>query len=82
MSRNRNRFKHLDTLAAALAKRLRVEDAILDGMHRRAGYSITSSASASSVGGTVRPRALAVLRLTTSSNLVGCSTGRSLALRL
>jgi bifunctional non-homologous end joining protein LigD len=31
VSRNRNRFKHLDTLAAALAKRLRVNDAILDG---------------------------------------------------
>ena len=31
VSRNRNRFKHLDTLAAALAKRLRVTDAILDG---------------------------------------------------
>src|SRR5215831_11988793 len=31
VSRNRNRFKHLDPLAAALAKRLRVKDAILDG---------------------------------------------------
>lgn len=31
VSRNRNRFKHLDMLAAALAKRLRVNDAILDG---------------------------------------------------
>jgi bifunctional non-homologous end joining protein LigD len=31
VSRNRNRFKHMDTLAAALAKRLRVSDAILDG---------------------------------------------------
>src|SRR5215831_8171038 len=31
MSRNCNRFKHLDPLAAALAKRLRVKDAILDG---------------------------------------------------
>src|SRR5215469_15129077 len=31
VSRNRNRFEHLDTLAAALAKRLRVSDAILDG---------------------------------------------------
>jgi bifunctional non-homologous end joining protein LigD len=31
VSRNRNRFKHLDPLAAALAKRLRVSDAILDG---------------------------------------------------
>ena len=31
ISRNRNRFKHLDPLAAALAKRLKVTDAILDG---------------------------------------------------
>ena len=31
VSRNRNRFRHLDTLASALAKRLRVADAILDG---------------------------------------------------
>jgi len=31
VSRNRNRFKHLDPLAAALAKRLRVTDAVLDG---------------------------------------------------
>ena len=41
-------------------------------------HSITSSARASSVGGTARPSALAVLRLTTSSNFVGCTTGRSL----
>src|SRR5262249_40083757 len=34
-------------------------------------HSITSSASASSVGGTSRPSALAVFRLITSSNLVG-----------
>ena len=40
-------------------------------------YSITSSAPASSVGGTVRPSALAALRLMTSSNLVGCWTGKS-----
>ena len=40
-------------------------------------YSITSSAWASSVAGTVRPSALAVLRLMTSSNLVGCWTGKS-----
>jgi hypothetical protein len=43
-------------------------------------YSITSSARASNVGGTVRPSALAVLRLMTSWNLVGCSTGRSAGL--
>jgi len=40
-------------------------------------YSITSSTRASSVGGTVRPRALAAFRLMTNSNLVGCWTGKS-----
>src|SRR5262249_41862385 len=40
-------------------------------------YSITSSARASSIGGTSRPSALAVLRSITSSNLVGCRTGKS-----
>src|SRR5215217_8137449 len=40
-------------------------------------YSITSSARASSVGGTSRPSALAALRLMTSSYLDACSTGRS-----
>src|SRR5262249_53885084 len=43
-------------------------------------YSITSSARASRVGGRFRPSALAVLRLMLSSNLVGCSTGKSAAL--
>ena len=40
-------------------------------------HSITSSARASSVGGTSNPSALAVLRLSTSSYLVGPYTGRS-----
>jgi hypothetical protein len=40
-------------------------------------YWITSSARPSSDGGIVRPRALAVLRLMTSSNFSGCWTGRS-----
>jgi hypothetical protein len=40
-------------------------------------YSITSSARASSAGGISSPSAFAVLRLMTSSNLVGCATGRS-----
>src|SRR5262249_49218025 len=40
-------------------------------------HSITSSASASSLSGTSRPSAFAVLRLMTSSNLVGCITGKS-----
>src|SRR5215472_5092013 len=40
-------------------------------------HSITASARASSVGGISRPSALAVVRLITRSNLVGCSTGMS-----
>src|SRR5262245_47296265 len=40
-------------------------------------YSMTSSARARIEGGTVRPSVSAVLRLTTSSNLSGCWTGRS-----
>jgi hypothetical protein len=41
------------------------------------GHSITSSARCWSWEGTSRPSALAVLRLTTSSNLVGAWTGSS-----
>jgi hypothetical protein len=40
-------------------------------------HSITSSARARSDSGMVSPSALAVVRLITSSNLVGCSTGKS-----
>src|SRR5262245_29931564 len=40
-------------------------------------YSITSSARASSAGGTSSPSVLAVLRLITNSYLVGACTGRS-----
>jgi len=43
-------------------------------------HSMTSSARASSVYGSVKPSSVAVLRLMTSSNFVGCSTGRSAAL--
>jgi hypothetical protein len=43
-------------------------------------HSMTSSARASSVGEVSRPSALATVRLKTSSNLVGCSTGRLLGL--
>src|SRR5262245_22893251 len=45
-----------------------------------AAHSITSSAMAESPGGISRPSALAALRLITNSNLVDCTTGRSLAL--
>src|ERR1700741_2309082 len=47
-----------------------------EGARIRPPHSITSSARASSVGGTVRPSALAVLRLMISSYFVGCCTGR------
>jgi hypothetical protein len=40
-------------------------------------YSITSSAPASSDGGTARPSALAILRLIASSYFVDACTGRS-----
>ena len=71
-----------DTLAEAIAlQRLSALCQQKRLMHRskmkQLIYSITSSARASSDGGIVRPSALAVLRLMTSSNFVGCSTGRS-----
>ena len=43
-------------------------------------YSKTLSAWSKSVCGMVSPNVLAVLRLITNSNLVGCSTGRSAGL--
>jgi len=39
-------------------------------------YSITSSARARTEGGTTKPSTAALLRLSTSSNLVGCATGK------
>ena len=49
-------------------------------MNSRRSHSITSSALASSVVGTVRPSILAVWALMTSSNLDACTTGRSAGL--
>src|SRR5262249_60609576 len=43
---------------------------------RPAAHSITLSARARNAGGTVKPSALAVFRLMTNSNMVGCATGR------
>ena len=43
----------------------------------QARYSITSSASASKVGGTAMPTTFAVLRLIAKINLLACSIGRS-----
>src|SRR6266545_376714 len=44
--------------------------------HGNGHHSITSSARASSAGGTVRPRPLAVFRLMISSTFVACCTQR------
>jgi len=44
---------------------------------QRHDYSITLSATATSLAGTSRVIAFTALRLITSSNLVGCSTGSS-----
>ena len=46
-------------------------------MQQEHPYSITSSAMASSVGGTSRPSALAAFGFITSSHLVGGCAGRS-----
>ena len=53
----------------------RIEDRV-----RLRGYSMTSSARGSRVGGMVMPSAFAVLRLITSSYLIGACTGRSAGL--
>jgi hypothetical protein len=47
------------------------------GWREASRYSSTSSAVASSEGGTAMPSSFAVLRLMTVSKLVGCSTGIS-----
>ena len=72
-----------DVMLQRRERQLRAMNKLMQCNKRRAGvliYSMTSSARASSVGGISRPSALAVLRLITSSNLVGCSTGRSAGL--
>src|SRR5262245_7990614 len=54
-----------------------VHGSLLRRMFTPMRYSITWSARPSTDGGIVSPSAFAVLMLMTSSNLVGCSTGRS-----
>jgi hypothetical protein len=44
---------------------------------KQQSYSITSSAVASNVGGTINPNDCAVLRLKMSWNFVGCCSGSS-----
>src|SRR5499433_2305587 len=49
-------------------------------LERGPNYSITSSASAITVGGTVKPSVVAVLRLMANSNLTGACAGSSAGL--
>ena len=63
-------------IAANIAKLPEVLRKVLSAA-RACVYSITLSARARKDSGMVSPSALAVFRLTTRSNLVGCSTGRS-----
>src|SRR5215475_2229755 len=71
-----------DTIGSAAAPAARCRNCLRWGsfilhLPLASHYSITSSARASNVGGTSKPKALAVFRLTTNSNLVPCCTGSS-----
>lgn len=61
-------------------REVRVMSALPQKVEHSAIHSITSSALASRVGGTVRPSAVTVFRLMTVSYSVGACTGRSASL--
>src|SRR5690348_3530907 len=63
-------------LAISLTDKTRTTTTVLSWRVSRL-YLITLSALASTLGGMVRPICFAAFRLITSSNLVGCSMGRS-----
>src|ERR1700745_2137691 len=75
---NRRAGEQLDKFASSHSHRLRKPRAMHCNKPQR--YSITSAARPSSEGGTVKPSAVAVFRLMTSSIFVGCSTGNSAGL--
>jgi len=62
---------------ARVSLRLLCANSDLAQCSKKHRYSITSSALASKVGGTSRPSVLAVLRLITSSYLVGACSQRT-----
>ena len=71
--------RQVRALLRSSRKRPRSERSCRHAQEIPPSHSITSSARARSVGGIVRLRAFAVCRLISSSNLVGCCTGRSAA---
>src|SRR5262249_39715319 len=68
---------HRPRLLRARRERPRRRRAAEERYELATDHSITSSARASSIGGTSRPSALAVLRLITNSTFVDCTTGKS-----
>src|SRR5262245_1694480 len=70
-------FGATDALLRARRERPRGRRAAQQRDELAALHSITSSARARRLSGTARPSALAVLRLSTRSYLVGACTGRS-----
>src|SRR6516162_4113022 len=76
MDNSRPRYAGLAALPRADGENFRRGSFILN-LPLASHHSITSSARASSDGGTSMPSALAVFKLMTSSYLVGACTGRS-----
>src|SRR5262249_19222961 len=80
-SRGQENADETHPLALLRARRERPRRSAAEQRDERAAFhSITSSARASNVGGRSIPSAFAVFRLMTSSNFVGCWTGRSAGL--
>src|SRR5215472_14869954 len=81
MRRRRSRMSALPPIASELWRRRKSTQGANSRPEQvqqtEQAYSITSSARAMSVGGTVMPSAFAVFILITSSNLVGCRIGKS-----
>ena len=78
---------HEDHAVCACYAALRMQESSQEPIAQRSGarpgrpaYSMNRSTRSWTVGGIVTPRARAVLAFTTSSNRVGCSTGRSAGL--
>src|SRR5262249_52265913 len=70
-------FSEISAYRNSITRRGNRRHAAEQRYERASLHSITSSARTSRVGGISIPTALAVLRLITNSNLVGCWTGRS-----
>ena len=74
------------SLVSIATRKLNGQELALQGARLRRnvaaprGYLITLAARTSTFGGIVKPICFAAFRLTTNSNFIGCSTGRSAGL--